>query len=433
MNRKRPSRPEPLSEREFIDISSNSFAPPPKSIRDHRDFEEYRPLRRTSGGPESHRNTGGSARKPTRRERKPVRPSGPRKLTLALLVLAMSGITALLCIFLLFKISSIEITGDKVYDDAHILSVCGCSTGDNLFFLSTADKEEKLREELPYIGAVKLIRHFPSKLEIHITGAQVVSCVSSGGAWLYVSGNGKILERKNNPKPGVMQVAGLDSLNVDPGLSLSTTEENQGKLKAYEEIAAKLVELDAAGKFSKLDLTDPYDIRLWYEDRVELKLGSAASLAYKVEFGCTILSEKIGAQDSGTLDLSYAEEVKRASFTSEAEKSPSSQGGSSSVPEGDSSSGGRGEGIPNAPYTGESSESSSEDNGGDDPAGLEDGGNEENAQAEDGTTEDTGEYGDWDEGGYAEDGDSTEGGDLWEEDAAADGGQEEGDAWGDTG
>lgn len=326
--------------------------------------------------------------------------NGARRLLLGGTILVMAVVTALLCIFLLFKVSDIQITGDKVYQDSEILSRCDYQIGDNLVFLTTGDREEKLKEELPYIENVEIRRHIPGTLEIHITGAQVVSCVSGGNSWLYVSKGNKILEQKDVPKDGVLQVTGLASLNTAPGQPLKT--EDEAVLAAYGAVMAKIVELDAAAKFTKLDLTDLYDIRLTYEDRVVFKLGGAAELDYKIQFGYDIVSdpERIGSQEKGELDLSDAADVKKASFTAGTSNGSASSQTSSAPESGTDSSGsesGRDGEIPDELYTGDSGGSPEE--GGTDEAG------------DNGDTGDTGNAdGGWDEGGTDDTGDTWDAG-----------------------
>ena len=93
---------------------------------------------------------------------------------------------------------------------------------------------------------------------------------------------------------------------------------------------------------TRLDLTDLYDIRLWYQDRVECKLGSTAELTYKLDFAYDALinpttENKIGDKETGVLDLSYAADAHKAGF----EAGPVDPAGSassataSSTPEGE--------------------------------------------------------------------------------------------------
>lgn len=287
---------------------------------------------------------------------------GLRRLLMIFVLLAMLVVTCLLAVSLLFKISEITVTGDMVYQTEDILNLCDYQVGDNLFFVTTADREEKLKSQLPYIADVEIRRHIPGTLEIHITGTQIACCIFVDGQWLYVSGEGKILEIQASPREGVMQIEGLAPQNPQVGEQVQL--EDQGVEEAYSAILAKIVELGAWGEFTKLDITDPYNITLWYQDRVECKLGNGNELDYKVQFGYKLLREgHIGPEETGVLDLSYAD-VRRAGFTSQAvdpngsSASGQDNSGVSYLEWGDGSgdsseeSGGRGGDIPDEPING---------------------------------------------------------------------------------
>lgn len=375
---------------------------------------------RTSPGRERSRNAERPGRPPSRsappprkRAKKPLS-AGARKAVMAFTVLIMAGATALLAIFLLFKVSDIQITGDVVegYQNADILEICGYEIGDNLFFLSTKDKEKKLMEQLPYIGKAEISRHLPGTLEIRLTAAEVSACVSSGGSWLYVSGEGKILEKQEKPKSGTLQILGLAPIDAAPGQMVRVEDENAQT--AYQTILAVLTELGTAADFTRLDLSDLSDIRLIYQDRIEFQLGNVLELRYKIELGCRSLAE-LGAGVKGVMDLAYADETKRAVFTAGAVDSAASQApagsqeGQAASPSPSPSSSPRTDGIPDDVYTGD-------DTGND--ADSTDGGTADDWSGDDGDTDGWDEPGDsWDnDAGDSEDdaGDSGDG-DNWDD------------------
>ena len=127
---------------------------------------------------------------------------------------------------------------------------------------------------------------------------------------------------------------------------------------------------------TRLDLTDLYDIRLWYQDRVECKLGSTAELTYKLDFAYDALinpttENRIGDKETGVLDLSYAADAHKAGFeagpvdpagsasSATASSTPEEEGtdttdGTTGETSGDTTgetSGGRGDDIPDSPFT----------------------------------------------------------------------------------
>ena len=362
--KKRPSGRDPLAGETFIGISAHSRSQPGGPGPQGRP-----PARRRPPGP-----PGGSGRRPPRREppRKGRKPLGKtaRRVTLLQAVLTMAAVTALLCVFLLFKVADIQVTGDLVYSQEEVLALCDYAIGDNLLFAPTQSQEERLESQLPYVEDAQVIKHFPNTLEIRITAAQTAASVSSGGGWLYVSSQGKILEQAAEPAAATMQVTGFVSTATQPGQYLQA--EDATALSALQEILTALTDREMITQCTRLDLTDLYDIRLWYQDRVECKLGSTAGLTYKLDFAYDALinpttENRIGDKETGVLDLSYAADAHKAGFEAgpvDPEGSASSAA-ASSTPEGEGTdtadgtsgdttgdtSGGRGDDIPDSPFT----------------------------------------------------------------------------------
>lgn len=340
-------------------------------------------------GVELHRTSGRPMKKQKlKKGRGPRRPMG-RKAKVFLygftFLSALVG-TALLCIFLLFRVSEVQVTGDVVYEEGVILEACNFQKGDNLVFLPASAREKELTRKFPYIEKAKIVRRLPGQVEIQITAAKVGSSVAVGDSWLYVSEGNKILEQRDEPAQGVMQVIGLTPKSTESGTLLNTGEEEEAESglyqagDAYRVIMKKLVELGMVDQFTRLDVSDPYNIVLWYQNRIKFLMGSSVDLGYKTEFGCRTVSDEsyIGLQEMGVLDLSLASDVKRSSFTAQTasefqqdtgistpapnpdEDSSASSGSSpddtdSSLPEGDSGSSesDRGAGIPDSAFTGD--------------------------------------------------------------------------------
>lgn len=317
-------------------------------------------------------------RPPQGRDR-PRRPENPRARIFLLLftLVAMAAVTAFLCVFLLFKVRLIEVTGDQVYDREQIIQITGFQEGDNLALLTTSDKERALERQLPYVADAQITRRFPSTLEIHITAAQQAACVQSGGQWLLVSGEGKLLEAVSEPPEGVMQVTGVTL--QEPAVGGFVQSEDEGACQALLTILSVLQDWGVPQGFATLDLSDLYNVTMNYQDRVLFQLGSTVELAYKVDYGLRLVTSTdpvyVSPDETGVLNLTLAGEVKEAYFTAgplEATPSPSPAGsapgeetsGEEGGDSGEETGAGepeptptpepidRGEGIPTAPFTG---------------------------------------------------------------------------------
>lgn len=372
--RQKRRQQDPWEGYEFIDINSRADEePPPRQPARQRASRRGRasPSRPPRGQPSRQRREpqrparASRSRQPQqRRQRKPISKAA-RRFLLVFTLLCMVAVTAVMCVFLVFKVRTIQVTGDLVYEESAILDVCGYQVGDNLALLTTAEQEDALESQLPYIEEAQVIRHFPNTLEIHVTAAQKAACVQSGSQWFNVSYSGKILESVAAPEDGVLQVTGLTLTDPAPGAQLQAQDEDYQS--AYDTIFAVLEQRGAAGDFVSLDLTDLYNITMNYQDRIQFQLGSTVELAYKINYGLDLVTgrenqEYIGSDETGTLDLSLAGDTKQAYFTEEVLSSSST---SESGDTGTDSSGGEdtSTGEDSTQPTGEGTGSTGEDSG----------------------------------------------------------------------
>lgn len=333
------------------------------------------------------------SRRPPQQKRRPKRRMSrrARAVVTVLSLLVMVAVAILLCVFLLFKVGEIEVTGDSPYTNEDIIRICGVKKGDNLYFLSKKEIAETLQTELPYIERAEIVQKIPSTLEIEVTAAKVAACFKDGDSYLYISESNKILERNAAKKEGVMEIAGLkvenptpgkpltfqaESKSAESGSSLTSTEtsavsalsEDEMARSACDEILKVIAELGVTDKFTRLDLSDVHNISLFYEGRIEFKLGNAAGLADKIKFGVDNVREsgKIGEQERGVLDLTLYKDVKKAYFTEDSGVKSSDVSGNPDTSAPSDVSGSSGDsidsqssdependyGIPDTPFTG---------------------------------------------------------------------------------
>lgn len=306
---------------------------------------------------------------PPRKRKKPMS-RGKRRFLMVLAMAAMLLGTGFFLESILLRVSAVRVTGDAVYPEEEILRICNYKTGDNLLFIPTGSREERLEKELPYIAEAKISRRIPGTVVVRITAARPACCFQSGSQWVVVESGGKVLETRNDPPEGLMQVTGLNPPAVQPGEKLVL--EDEGAAKAFGEIVEAIAGLDAVQNFTRLDMGDLSKISLWYENRVQCVLGGVNELTRKVQYGYGLFNsdrpDTIGPQATGVLDLSYLPSNSRSYF-SEGAVSPESgqppvqgqgaaEGGGQQDPgpAGGSpeptSAPGRGSGIPDQPYTG---------------------------------------------------------------------------------
>ena len=216
---------------------------------------------------------------------------------------------SILSVTVLFNITEIEIKGESVYSDEEIIAAAEVSTGDNLVRFGAASAEERILEKLVYIDQVMISRSFPNKLIISVEPAEPMLCVEMSGKYYIASFNSKLLGISNEAADcplikGLDLKSGLAEGNTLEGLD----EENAERLEAVISLVneMKLLELD---KNASIDVSDIMDIKMVYDNRISMELGSAVKLHEKMYAAKILLETEISENDRLVMLLSNPERV----------------------------------------------------------------------------------------------------------------------------
>lgn len=265
---------------------------------------------------------------PQRRpSRSKVYKSRMRLIFTLLLMVAVVIAAVLMAVFVFFKVSVVNISGSSIYSNEEILEKSGINVGDNLVLENGAAAEERICSALPYIESAKVTKKIPSTIDIELVDAEVYYCFQSGNEYLYVSRNKKLLETQSSAMAGSILVTGAE-VSADKGRVVFTDSNAEA---VFDEISAVFAD-NEKGLVSAIDLSNLYNIRISYDNRILMELGGSADLSDKLYFGLRVVTGEIGAEEHGTLDLSLARDANKAYFAPEVASSSASQ------PEGDTAS-----------------------------------------------------------------------------------------------
>ncbi|HIR56860.1 MAG TPA: FtsQ-type POTRA domain-containing protein [Candidatus Gallacutalibacter pullicola] len=227
------------------------------------------------------------------------------------------GAAVVLSITVLFRIDTIQVTGQSRYTEQEIVQMSGIEVGENLFLADTATAKQQIEEKLPYIGRAKVSRRLPAKILITVEEAEISGAVEYGGGYAIVSPEGKVLEITSAIPEGYSLIEGLDLKSADLGKKI--VYEDPEKQEMFTELAQSLAEHGIA-PITRMDLTNLYDIVVEYDGRITMEFGLPSDIDFKVRFAKTILSEPDMAEAQGVLDLSYCKESNRANFEENASR-----------------------------------------------------------------------------------------------------------------
>ena len=283
-------------------------------------------------------NTRTAAQTKNTNRRRRRRGAGRRRSFRAWVLLFILGVLLVLSLTVFFKIESVYIVGTDIYDPVELAEASGVMPGDNLFRIDKEEISANLVNKYPYIDSVEISRKLPPVVEIQINQSIPGGAVKEGDEYVLITKDGKVLER------GIMYIAedvplviGLDTTGWQPGEYLgqwsrtakpeNETEsqknqreeaDSQNKKKA-EEVEKSLTTLsylfeaiESSGflNITNVDISDRLNIKIMYENRLLLDIGSEAYLSYKLELLNEIINKKLEPDERGILFAADAQNKK---------------------------------------------------------------------------------------------------------------------------
>lgn len=239
-----------------------------------------------------------SAKKKTKKRRK-------RRLIAGVLVvlLVIAGIGLSLTVF--FKITDVVVEGElKMHTRQEIITASAIKTGTNLFILNARQKEKDIWIALPYIENVKIKRKLPGTVVIEVTETKNLFAVKSGGQYLVVSDNLKILDITQHVPDGTAIINGI--VAVDPVKGSTLTAENAENSQFFMTLATVLDRYGLLQGVTEIDVSDKLNYSLKYENRIDVMIGTANKLDYKIQMLQELIFNKLSPDDAGFLDISTA-------------------------------------------------------------------------------------------------------------------------------
>lgn len=226
-----------------------------------------------------------------------------RLATLVLLAAVVAGVSVALVMAVFFKISTIQITGDKVYSDKEIIAKSDIDTGTNLFRVNPKKVNEKLSGALPYIKEVTIKRKLPDTLIIEVESTKEIAAIESKSGFILLDETGKVLDIDSQMlREGVAVVKGISLKNVNEGetVSLKNEELTESFITVLQSIKNSELNL-----LTEINILKNGEIEFEYDERITIKLGSTVNIDKKIERAKVALDSEneINPYSEGVLDL----------------------------------------------------------------------------------------------------------------------------------
>lgn len=242
-------------------------------------------------------------------------------LYLILAVFAIS-VAIVLSLTVFFHIEKIEVVGDSLYySNDEIIKASTISLGENLFLSDINNASMQIEKQLPYIGEAVLKRHMPNKIVISVRDAIVSLVVQKETSYVFFDDNGKVLDLSENsmlPDTGAL-VKGITVLNSQLGEVIEF--EQEGSFELLNALVTKVRDLGFEN-ITEFDLSDIFNIKLVFDDRITLLLGSVSNLDNKLQLGKATVEKENESNIKRRLviDLRIEKEAHVRAVTQESQK-----------------------------------------------------------------------------------------------------------------
>ncbi len=314
MEKKKKKQKRIIRENQFntLDNELGSFGlEPPKIYRsEQRDKLGNRDSGRSVKNNKSLR-TDSTEQKRSNQNKKRKQKKITRKIIFALIIiLSIAVVLTVLSLTVLFKIDTINISGNEKYTQKQISEHLDIEKEKNLFLTDIDKASEKLEEELPYIYKAEISRKLPSTITVKIKEVNKIYAIKNRDkTYTLLDDNFKVIEEYSNKKPEnciIIKKAVPESIAAGKTAVFSDEQMKKDLLALANEISR--LKLDEATAIYSTDINNNYIV---YDKRITFKLGSTDNLEEKIYLALTA-AEKLNEtnpQAEGEMTVSNDKQV----------------------------------------------------------------------------------------------------------------------------
>ncbi|HBL85398.1 MAG: hypothetical protein A2Y17_11865 [Clostridiales bacterium GWF2_38_85] len=233
-----------------------------------------------------------------------------RRVFYVSLVVFVNVVFFSLVFLVLLKIRNITTEGNQRYSAEQIIEALPVEKGDNMYNFFTADVENTVKSELPYITSLEITRKLPSTLELSVVEKNASMYIELNSEYFLLSEDLLVLEMTGN-REMVNQLPELVSTNIKKCVvGKYIVFRDEATLDVLKILNKTIISNFESGRITEVDVSSRFDIWLRYENRFIIYLGDIQNCDLKIRFLGKIIDELYEDQ-SGRIDVSN---IARGSF-----------------------------------------------------------------------------------------------------------------------
>lgn len=236
-----------------------------------------------------------------------------------------------MCMSLFFRVEEVVVSGADKYTPWAIKEASGVTEGDSLLSISDARIAGKIRLALPYVKEVRVGIKLPGTVLIDVVELEMTYAIQArDNTWWLIAADGRVVEQiETTAASGYTRIIGVqaDGPRVDhtvlaveeetgetmpsetgspDGVTLPVVEQitGQERLEVVLTILKSLEDNGVIGQIATIDVTNLNDITMEYGQRLDIVLGTAENLEYKIAYMAQAIAQ-LASYETGELDVSF--------------------------------------------------------------------------------------------------------------------------------
>jgi len=200
----------------------------------------------------------------------------------------------------IYAVGNSRVSEDEIIARSDVFIKTDTRSGDNIFRTNVQGIINNILT-IPYVRAANVRRVFPNRLRIWVSESEPQANISIyGGRYAVIDERGRVLEISHESFD-LPTFQGLNVDNPEPGEALSANVEANIEIALL--ILNEIIANRMLDRIISIDITSLSHITMNYENRVNVIIGNANDLEYKIMFFSNI-AETISPHEHGVLDMS---------------------------------------------------------------------------------------------------------------------------------
>jgi len=207
---------------------------------------------------------------------------------------------ALICVMTLIgasaflRVNYFVVNSSGFYTTEQIIEASGVSGGDNLLYLNTQTVSQNIKNELPFVNNVEIVKNLPDTLIITVTESNAVAYLLFEGDTIIIDSSGRVLERTqhlsnagsgasvtiNNKK--LIEIRGVLINDARVGRQLRAEPGLESILTTMQNVLVAMEREGITNDVDYLDVSNINNIYFGYKGIYRIIVGGIADLRVKL-------------------------------------------------------------------------------------------------------------------------------------------------------